>query len=75
MPPNLIIKSNYPHFKNCSYQCNCDKKCIIRKEPLTSVELLATMGLKYIHATNAGKNQNDGDFEKSKKLVKNKIEN
>jgi hypothetical protein len=36
---------------------------------LTTVELMANSGLKYVHATSRGKQGIEGDLEKSKKQV------
>jgi hypothetical protein len=36
---------------------------------LTSVELMAGSGLKYVHATGKGRQGVDGDLEKSRKQV------
>lgn len=40
------------------------------KGPQTTVELMAGSGLKYVHATNKGRNGGEGDLEKSRKLVR-----
>ena len=40
-----------------------------RQEPITTVDLMAGSGLKYVHATNRGRNGMVGDLERCREKV------
>lgn len=40
-----------------------------RQEPITTVDLMAGSGLKYVHATNRGRNGMVGDLERCRDKV------